>query len=134
MSALFAQLIMQHTNMALIFLGQTPHPQTGKPAVDLDHARFFIDQLEMIEVKTKGNLDKTEEGLLRQSLTHLRLAYVEAASRAPAAPATAPAPDAPNAPPTDEEETPIVEPKLPGEKSEAEAGAESKKMFSKKYS
>jgi hypothetical protein len=39
---------------------------------------MFIDQLEMLEVKTKGNLSKDEETLLKQSLSHLRLAYVEA--------------------------------------------------------
>ena len=53
MSAMFAHLVMQHTNMALIFLGLTPNPQTGQTAQDLDHARFFIDQLEMLELKTK---------------------------------------------------------------------------------
>lgn len=42
-SAMFAHLVMQHTNMALIFLGQMPHPQTGQMSQDLEHARYFID-------------------------------------------------------------------------------------------
>jgi hypothetical protein len=133
-SALFAQLIMQHTNMALIFLGHGPNPQTGQVSQDLDHARFFIDQLEMLEVKTKGNLTKQEETILKQSLTSLRLAFVEAVNHPPAVPAPVPAepPATPAAPATDEQETPLAEPALPGESPKPETG--SRKIFSKKYS
>ena len=69
------------------FSGAGADPQTGKKERDLEHARVtFIDQLEMLEAKTRGNLDKREEGLLKQSLTGLRLAFVEAVSK-PAEPA-----------------------------------------------
>ncbi len=77
MSALFANMIVQQTNMALMLLGKVPHPETGEKLKDLESAKMFIDQLEMIEVKTKGNLDKREDGLLKQSLTALRMAFVE---------------------------------------------------------
>ncbi len=77
-SALFAQLVLQQANMALMLLGKVPHPETGKAVKDLDAARLFIDQLEMLETKTKGNLSKEEAGLLKQSLMNLRLAFVEA--------------------------------------------------------
>lgn len=77
-SALFAQLVMQQANMALMLLGKVPHPDSGEVIKDLDSARLFIDQLEMLENKTKGNLTKEEQGLLKQSLMSLRLAYVEA--------------------------------------------------------
>jgi hypothetical protein len=81
----------------------------------------------MISVKTKGNLDKQEDALLKQSLTHLRLAFVEAAEHPLQA---APPPASPAAPPVDEQEMPVTEPALPGEKT---AESESKKKFSKKY-
>src|ERR1051326_1082282 len=84
MSALFANLVMQQTNMALMLLGRMPHPESGERIQDLDAARTFIDQIEMIEVKTKGNLDKREEQLLKQSLTTLRMAFVEAVESGPA--------------------------------------------------
>jgi hypothetical protein len=133
-SAMFAHLVMQHTNMALIFLGQMPHPQTGQTSQDLEHARYFIDQLEMLEVKTKGNLNKQEEAILKQSLTSLRLAFVDAANHPQAAPSAAPAEPPPAAPVTDEQETPVAEPALPGEKPPLAAQTESHKKFSKKYS
>jgi hypothetical protein len=133
-TAMFAHLVMQHTNMALIFLGHMPNPQTGQVSQDLEHARYFIDQLEMLEVKTKGNLDKQEEAILKQSLTSLRLMYVESVNKpqAPAAPAAEQTPS--NAPATDEQETPLAEPALPGEKTPPASESQSAKKFSKKYS
>jgi hypothetical protein len=131
-SAMFASLVIQNANMALIFLGQSPNPQTGKVSQDLEHARYFIDQLEMLEVKTKGNLAKQEAALLNQSLTSLRLAFVEAVEH----PMVDSESGAPAGPPTDEQETPVVEPALPGEvipPAPAAPAAESQKKFSKKY-
>jgi hypothetical protein len=77
-SGLFAQLVIQQTNMAMMLLGKVPHPETGKTIKDTDAARLFIDQLEMLEAKTKGNLTKEESGLLKQSLMSLRLTFVDA--------------------------------------------------------
>ena len=78
MSALFAQLVIQQSNMAMLLMGKVPHPQTGETVRDIEASRLFIDQLEMLEAKTKGNLSKDEEHLLRQSLMSLRMAFVEA--------------------------------------------------------
>jgi hypothetical protein len=97
MSALFANLVIQQANMALMFLGKVTHPETGRTLLDLDSAQLVIDQLEMLRVKTKGNLDKQETALLQDSLMNLRLAFVEAAE-APERPAT-PAQSSPSAPP-----------------------------------
>jgi hypothetical protein len=76
-SALFLEMAGQIANLALIFLGRVPHPETGKPVKDLESARTFIDQLDMLEVKTKGNLNKREESFLKQSLMATRMAFVE---------------------------------------------------------
>jgi len=88
-SALFAQLILQQSNLALILLGRTPNPETGQATPNLEGARMLIDQLEMIETKTRGNLTKDEEALLRQTLMGLRMAFVEAVEKQPAAKAGA---------------------------------------------
>lgn len=85
MSALFAHMVIQNTNMALMLLGQIPHPESGERMHDVDAARMFIDQLEMLEAKTKGNLTREEEKLLQQSLTHLRLTFVQAVENPPRA-------------------------------------------------
>jgi hypothetical protein len=88
MGALFANMVLQQTNMALMFLGKVPHPGTGETVKDLEAARMFIDQLEMLETKTKGNLTKQEEGLLKESLMTLRLAFVQAVEKGEPTPAT----------------------------------------------
>src|SRR6185503_17095533 len=88
-SALFANMIVQQANLAMMLLGKVPHPETGQHFRELDGAKLVIDQLEMLEVKTKGNLEKQEEALLKQSLTMLRMAFVEAVN-APAGQTTSP--------------------------------------------
>jgi hypothetical protein len=123
-SALFAQLVVRQANLAMFLMGQVPHPDTGKVVKDTDAAKLFIDELEMIEAKTKGNLTKDEEAILKQSLMTLRLSFVQAIESP--APAPEPAPSAPEgkaqpAAPTTAAPTP------------APAREESPKKFSKKY-
>lgn len=120
MSALFAQLVIQQSNMAMLLMGKTPHPQTGEILRDIEAARLFIDQLEMLEAKTKGNLTKEEDHLLKQSLLSLRMAFVDAVE----SPASEPKPQ--------ETVTPPAENKI--EQAPATADdADSKKKFTKKY-
>lgn len=118
MAAHFASMVMQTAQMALMLLGQMPHPETGQTVTDLEGAKMFIDQLEMLAVKTKGNLSKDEEQLLKQSLVGTRMAFVDAIEQQDkgAKPAEAPAP-------------------APAPASEVAAAAddESRKKFSKKY-
>ena len=64
-------MVIQQSNMAMMLLGKVPHPETGQTMRDIEAARMFIDQLEMLEAKTKGNLTKEEEQLLKQSLMSL---------------------------------------------------------------
>jgi len=121
LSVLFANMVMQQTQMTLMFLGRVPHPESGKPVTDLDAARMFIDQMEMLEVKTKGNLTSQEEALLRQSLATVRMAFVEAVDH--------PAPsEEPKAQPAKQEQAPP-----PSGAAAAGAEAESPKKFTKKY-
>ena len=127
-SALFAQLVMQQSNLALMLLGKAPHPETGKTVRDLDSAQLFIDQLEMLEAKTKGNLNPHEAALLRQSLMSLRMAFVEAVN-APE-PAVQPA-EKKTAPPV---EQPAAESENKPPPAAAASEDESAKRFSKKYS
>lgn len=112
MTALFAQLVLQQSNLALIFLGRTPNPETGERTPNLEGARVLIDQLEMLETKTRGNLTRDEGALLQQTLMGLRMAFVEAVEKQPAAekksepaqtPPPAGAPATESAPPPSEE-------------------------------
>jgi hypothetical protein len=128
-SALFAQMVMQQSSLAMMLLGKTAHPQSGEIVRDLDSARLFIDQLEMLEYKTKGNLTQEETTLLQQSLMSLRMAFVEAVN-SPASQTEPPPAEystAPEAAPA--QQPPPAEP-APSARAEE---AESRTKFSKKY-
>ena len=83
--AMFMQLVVMLSSSAMHHLGKIINPATGKTELNLEAAQATIDMVEMIEVKTRGNLDKDEERLLKNTLTSLRMNYVETANSAPAA-------------------------------------------------
>lgn len=125
MSALFGQLVMQQANMAMMLMGKVAHPESGQVIKDIEAARLFIDELEMLEVKTKGNLTREEAALLKQSLMSVRLAFVQAVDT----PARAPAPSQPAAQAEKAAEGQKIVP--PG--GEAAESDEHRKKFTKKY-
>ncbi len=132
MARRFIEFVLMHSQNAAFFLGQVPNPQTSKPEVNLDMARLFIDQLEMIREKTKGNLTKEESEILDNSLTNLRLAFVSTKNKTDAPPAATPAPEqqTENTPPS-ESAQPLNE--TAPQTSEPPADSESKKRFTKSY-
>lgn len=77
MTAIFAGMVNQYAQMAFMFMGKVPNPQTGAMEVELESAKMFIDNLEMLEFKTKGNLSKEEDKFLKAVLTQLRMDFVE---------------------------------------------------------
>ena len=142
-AALFLDMVAQHANMALMFLGRVPRPETGELVQDLETARMFIEQLEMLQAKTKGNLNQREETLLKQSLMATRMAFVEAvekplaaASPKPEAARASPASDPGQAASPASSDGPAPAPAAqagPGASSTAAAEAEARKKFVKKY-
>src|SRR3954470_14030936 len=90
LSQRFIEFVMMHAQNAALFLGQIPNPRTGEGEVNLELAKLFIDQLAMIQEKTRGNLTSEEATVLRNAISNLQLAYVEVAqhgSKGGAAPA-----------------------------------------------
>jgi hypothetical protein len=75
----FVEFVMMHAQNAALFLGQIPNPKTGQGEVNLDLAKMFIDQLAMIQEKTRGNLTGEEATVLRNAISNLQMAYVEVA-------------------------------------------------------
>lgn len=77
----FTTFTLSLASSVQISLGLIPHPATGKPEVDLASAKQTIDIMGMLEEKTKGNLDKNEEQILKQILFELRMQYVGLTSK-----------------------------------------------------
>ena len=72
----FTMLINAMAQPALLFLGEIPHPGTGKASFNPEQARLQIDMLDLLRVKCRGNLTAEEEGLLERVLYQLRMLYV----------------------------------------------------------
>jgi hypothetical protein len=132
LSQRFIEFVMMHAQNAALFLGQIPNPKTGEGEVNLELAKMFIDQLAMIQEKTRGNLTNEESTVLRNALSNLQMAYVEVAREAPKG-AAQPQPEQPvPAPePAEQKGTGAPEPSAPI--SSAESETESKKKFTKSY-
>ena len=130
LSQRFIEFVVMHAQNAALFLGQIPNPRTGEAEVNLDLARMFIDQLAMIQEKTRGNLTNEEATILRNTLSNLQMAFVEASgtARSSGAPENAAQSQAPEAAPAPE---PAEEPPAPITSSEPET--ESRKKFTKSY-
>jgi hypothetical protein len=127
----FIEFVMMHAQNAALFLGQIPNPKTGEGEVNLELAKMFIDQLAMIQEKTRGNLTNEESTILRNAVSNLQMAFVEVArTEQGGGPAPASAPDA--APPP-EPDAQSDRPAAPAEPSISVPETESKKKFTKSY-
>ena len=132
----FIEFVMMQAQNAALFLGQIPNPQTGQGEVNLDVARMFIDQLAMIQEKTRGNLTSEEAAVLRNTLSNLQMAFVEVSEagggRARGAAASQSAPTAEQAASASPGPTaPASEPSAAPPPSAGES--ESRKKFTKSY-
>jgi uncharacterized membrane protein len=124
----FIEFVMMQAQNAALFLGQIPNPQTGHAEVNLEVARMFIDQLAMIQEKTRGNLTSEEATVLRNALSSLQMAFVEASQgKGMSGAASAPTEPAPTTEPPASAETSA--PSMPAPAAESE----SKKKFTKSY-
>jgi uncharacterized protein DUF1844 len=131
LSQRFIEFVMMHAQNAALFLGQIPNPKTGEGEVNLELAKMFIDQLAMIQEKTRGNLTNEEATVLRNALSNLQMAYVEVArqvAKGGGQPTPPPAPS-PASAAMPEEKPKASEPIS----SAASSESESKKKFTKSY-
>ena len=129
LSQRFVEFVMMHAQNAALFLGQIPNPQTGKGEVNLELAKMFIDQLAMIQEKTRGNLTNEETTVLRNALSNLQMAFVEVSQSSTRGASSSPPP-----PPDKPAEAPAAESSA-GSSVEApsESESESRKKFTKSY-
>ena len=72
----FRLLIASLAAQVQVALGLVENPITKKTERDLPIAQHGIAMLEILETKTKGNLDAEDDAFLAQALYGLRMAYV----------------------------------------------------------
>ena len=73
----FAGFILSLSTTAMFHFGDFPDPVTREAKRNLVAAKQTIDILNILETKTKGNLDEDEKQLLEGILYELRMRYVK---------------------------------------------------------
>lgn len=76
----FSLFISSLGMQALMALGEIENPSTNKKEKELTQAKYLIDIIEMLQQKTKNNLDEEESKIIEGILYELRMKYI-AASR-----------------------------------------------------
>ena len=78
---LFINLVTMLSMSAMQQLGKIINPAAGKAEVNLDAAQATIDTLDMLSAKTLGNLDNDEARLMKDTLSMLKMNFVETKER-----------------------------------------------------
>ena len=141
MAQRFVQFVMMQVQNIFYVLGRIPSPDGRPIPPNLEAAKLLIDQLEMIQEKTRSNLSTQESSILDDALKNVRLSFVEASGGTPAS--MMPKSNLPDFPLDDEEGALDEPPPQAAEKPKPAAVAapetkpaepqENKKKFTKTY-
>ena len=80
----FVQFVMMQVQNIFYVLGRIPSPDGRPIPPNLEAGKLLIDQLEMVQEKTRGNLSAQESSILDDALKNVRLSFVEASGGTPA--------------------------------------------------
>ena len=72
----FASFLLSLATTGMVHLGEIPEPSTGQKSEDLEGARQMIEILDIMKVKTEGNLSGEESKLLENLLYELRMKFL----------------------------------------------------------
>jgi Domain of unknown function (DUF1844) len=73
----FTNFVLSLSTSALFHFGDFPDTEGGKTQKNLPAAKQTIDILDMLNEKTKGNLNENEINLIQSVLYELKLRYVK---------------------------------------------------------
>ena len=74
---LFMYLLGTFQSSAWIALGKIENPMTEKTDINIEQATFYINLLDMLQEKTKGNLTDYEEQMLINTVSELKLNLID---------------------------------------------------------
>lgn len=73
----FTNFVLSLSTSALFHFGDFPDPEGGKAQKNMPAAKQTIDILDIINEKTKGNLNENENSLIQGVLYELKMRYVK---------------------------------------------------------
>ena len=74
---LFIHLVNTFVQSAWISLGKVKSPVSEELERNLEQATYYIDLLDMLQTKMKGNLSEWEEQYIIHSLSELKLNFID---------------------------------------------------------
>ena len=74
---LFMYLVGTFQSSAWIALGKMKNLMTDKIEKNLDQASYYIDLLDMLQSKTKGNVSEYEEQMLINTVSELKMNFID---------------------------------------------------------
>lgn len=77
MKPTFLTIIQVYQIEGMVAIGKMLNPGTNTITKNLEHARYVIDMLEILAEKTDGNLTSDEQRFLENTLSTLRLNFLE---------------------------------------------------------
>ena len=77
MTPTFMTIVQMYQIEGMVAIGKMLNPGTNTITKNIDHARFVIDLLDILLQKTNGNLDADEQRFLENTLSTLRLNFLE---------------------------------------------------------
>ena len=73
----FSSFVMSLATQAMMQIGEIPAPEGVDVTTDLRAAKQTIDIISILNEKTNGNLDATEEKIMTEVMHSLKLAFVK---------------------------------------------------------
>ena len=74
---LFMYVVGTFQSSARIALGKMKNPMTDKIERNLEQASYYIDLLDMLQLKTKGNVSEYEEQMLINTVSELKMNFID---------------------------------------------------------
>ncbi len=73
---LFMYLVNTFQSSAKIAMGEMKNPVTDKIETNMDQATYYIELLEMVQLKTEGNLSEYEDQMLINVISELKMSFL----------------------------------------------------------
>ena len=74
---LFSYVVDTFRSSASISMGKMKNPVTNKINVNIEQAKYYLDLLIMLQKKTKNNLTDYEEQMLINTVSELKMNFME---------------------------------------------------------
>ena len=74
---LFLYLVNTFKTSAMIALGKMGNPMTNELQINLKQASYYVDLLDMLQSKARGNMSQYEEQMLINTVSELKMEIIK---------------------------------------------------------